>query len=63
MTKQPFKHRHDSAGECDTCGWDLDRYGDCTNTTCPVLDAGQDSHLVSDSWAGEEWPDDDESGI
>ncbi len=42
MAKQPFKKRHDSAGECPSCGWDLSPYGDCSNPTCPELDEGED---------------------
>lgn len=33
-----LKGRLDSAGSCEGCGWDLDRFAQCTNVECDYLD-------------------------
>jgi len=34
MKQRKLNGRHDSAGSCDACGSDLDRFGQCTNVEC-----------------------------
>lgn len=29
--ERKMKGRHDSAGQCEYCGWALDQFGQCTN--------------------------------
>lgn len=32
--ERKMKGRHDSAGPCESCGWDTDKFAQCTNPEC-----------------------------